>query len=228
MASVTLLFKGHQYSPNQCHALVTGKIKQMIPNLFQGLGRQYPVGHPLTVSLRAMDRCTPTTAIHHEPEWSHIASPLKPEVWERALELHPDQEFARFICSGIRYGFRIGFSYHLCSCKPAKGNMQSVSQHQDVVERYLGEEREAGRIMGPFKQEAFPHVQVSPFGVIPKSEPGKWRLILDLSSPRGNSVNDGIDKERCSVSYTTVDEIAARVLENGGGTLLQASTSTSR
>ena len=71
--------------------------------------------------------------------------------------------------------------------------------------------------MGPFKPETFPHVQVSPFGVIPKFEPGKWCLILDLSSPKGNSVNDGISKELCSVSYTTVDEIAARVLENGRG-----------
>lgn len=90
--------------------------------------------------------------------------------------------------------------------------MQSIIQHRDVVERYLGEEREAGRIMGPFKPQAFPHVQVSPSGVIPKSEPGKWRLILDLSSLRGNSVNDGIAKEICSVCYTTVDQIAARVV----------------
>jgi hypothetical protein len=38
-------------------------------------------------------------------------------------------------------------------------------------------------------------VHVSLFGVIPKSEPGKWYLIVDLSSPCGNSVNDGINKE---------------------------------
>ena len=33
-------------------------------------------------------------------------------------------------------------------------------------------------------------VHVSPFGVIPKSEFGKWRLTLDLG---GNSVNDGVN-----------------------------------
>ena len=30
--------------------------------------------------------------------------------------------------------------------------------------------------------------QLSPFGVIRKSLPGKWRLIVDLSSPNGGSV----------------------------------------
>ena len=97
--------------------------------------------------------------------------------------------------------------------------MKSVSLHRDVV-KYLGEEKEVGRLLGPFKPEALPHVQVSPFRVIPKSEPGRWRLILDLSSPRGSSVNDGIAKELCTVSYTTVDEVAARVLQNGRGALM--------
>ena len=57
-------------------------------------------------------------------------------------------------------------------------------------------------------------------GVIPKAELGRWCLILDLSSPKGNSVNHGIAKELCTVSYTTVDEVAARVLKMGRGVLM--------
>ena len=35
---------------------------------------------------------------------------------------------------------------------------------------------------------------MSRFGVISKPhQPGKWRLITDLSSPKGASVNDGIN-----------------------------------
>lgn len=59
---------------------------------------------------------------------------------------------------------------------------------------------------------------MSPFGVILKSEPGEWRLILDLSCPAGKSVNDSIVKELCSLSYTTVDDIAALVQKHGKGT----------
>ena len=174
----------------------------------------------MTEALLALDSCRPMAVQCHRGDWSRIVSPLKPDIWEKALESHPNRDFARLICSGIRHGFRVSFNYHTSSCKPAKGNMQSVSQHRDVVEQYIGEEREAGRVLGPFKLSTFPHVQVSPFGVIPKAEPGKWRLILDLSSPNGNSVNDGIAKELCSLSYTTVDDIAASVQRNGRGALM--------
>ena len=60
--------------------------------------------------------------------------------------------------------------------------------------------------------QLFPEVQVSRFGVILKMDPGKWRLILDLLSPKGLSVNDGIDPERCSLSYMKVND-AARAIE---------------
>ena len=57
-----------------------------------------------------------------------------------------------------------------------------------MVERYFGVECEAQRVLGPLEWSRFPRVHISPFGVIPKSEPGKWRLILDLFSPLGSSV----------------------------------------
>lgn len=45
---------------------------------------------------------------------------------------------------------------------------------------------------------------MSRFGVIPKShQPGKWRLIVDLSYPEGKSVNDGIDPNLMSLNYAS-------------------------
>ena len=44
-------------------------------------------------------------------------------------------------------------------------------------------------------------VHSSPFGVIQNKEVGKWRLIMDLSHPKGASINDGIDKALASISY---------------------------
>ena len=64
-------------------------------------------------------------------------------------------------------------------------------------------------------------VHTSPFGVIPKKhKPNKWRLILDLSSPEGFSVNDGISKETSSLSYTTTDDVVEAILKSGKGTLM--------
>ena len=63
-----------------------------------------------------------------------------------------------------------------------------------------------------------PNRHLSSFGVIPKrGQPGKWRLIVDLSSPRGFSVNDGIDKNEFSLQYIKVNEIIAMISRLGQG-----------
>ena len=75
--------------------------------------------------------------------------------------------------------------------------------------------------MGPLpRQPALtpPLLQISPFGVIPKkNRPDKWRLIVDLSSPEGHSINDAISKDLCGVVYTSVDQAVtwARALGRG-------------
>ena len=62
--------------------------------------------------------------------------------------------------------------------------MKSALENAGVVGQYLEEEARLGRIVGPIPLEWVPGgTQLSPIGVIPKSnQPGKWRLIVDLSS----------------------------------------------
>ena len=66
----------------------------------------------------------------------------------------------------------------------------------------------------------WPCIHVNPFGVIPKSTPGKWRLITNLSAPLHGSINDGISKELSSLSYISVDMVAEQVVWLGRGALL--------
>ena len=51
----------------------------------------------------------------------------------------------------------------------------------------------------------------SPLGVVPKSEPGKFRVIHDLSFPRNNSVNSRIPPENSQVTYDSIDTITMLV-----------------
>lgn len=77
--------------------------------------------------------------------------------------------------------------------------MRSSLEHLGVIDEYLQLEVALGRIASPFSSPPFT------IGVIPKnSQPGKWRLILDLSLPQGHSVNDGIPKSPFSIQYVTV------------------------
>ena len=63
-------------------------------------------------------------------------------------------------------------------------------------------------------------IRRSTFGVIPKhGQVGKWRLIVDLSSPVKHSVNAGVTQDLYSISYTSVDEAVRPIQLFGCGTL---------
>ncbi|KXJ26736.1 hypothetical protein AC249_AIPGENE9228 [Exaiptasia diaphana] len=146
-------------------------------------------------------------------------SPLRAEVFAYELRNHPDQRQVEFVLSGIRHGFQLGFQSK--PLQPAARNKQSALDHPDIVDEYLRNEVRLGRVAGPFRQPPFPYLHISSFGVIPKSgQPGKWRLIVDLSSPDGLSVNDGIDADSFSLQYIKVDDIIRMVDAYGPGALM--------
>ena len=156
------------------------------------------------------------------PSLADIVTPFKLEVWAKELDSHPDIQFRDFILTGIERGFKIGFDARSIVFKSARRNMVSAFDHSEVIDEYLAGEKAMGRV-GSVANYPFvaSHCHTSPFGVIPKkSKPGKWRLIVDLSSPDGHSVNDGIDKELCGLSYVSVDDVVECILSTGTGALM--------
>ena len=126
---------------------------------------------------------------------NRIATPLQWQGWAMELRCHPDREYVEFVVDGIHHGFRIGYNHSAHSCISAPRNMVSAGQHPQPIQQYLEKELEAGRIIGPLVADSLKvGIHISRFGVIPKPhQPGKWRLITDLSYPEGSSVSDGID-----------------------------------
>ena len=53
-----------------------------------------------------------------------------------------------------------------------------------------------------------------------KGQPGKWRLIVDSSSPQGSSVNDGISSDEFSMHYIKLDQIISMIAKHGPGALM--------
>ena len=161
-------------------------------------------------NLLALDLCRPPTSPHH-PLLGAVQTPLKASAWASALAAHPDRAFVRYLVFGIREGFRIGF-HRLSPLRSVAHNMQSALDHPDVVRAYLDSECCRGRMLGPLSESvwvSFPPCHINCFGVIPKGRnKGKWRLITDLPFPPWLSVNDGIDRDLCSLIYTSVDKVA--------------------
>ena len=151
----------------------------------------------------------------------NIQTPLVLANWVKLLANHPEKEFTQFILNGIQLGFRVGFNYSQQVLKSKSRNMLSTLDHPAVVEAYIHNELTLGRLAHIPNPTNLPWYHASPIGIIPnKHKPGKWRLIVDLSAPEGHSVNDGIEKALCSLSYISVDNVAKTILQLGPGTLL--------
>ena len=109
------------------------------------------------------------------------------------------------------------------SLKSAAQNMSSASLQPSVIDDYLHGELAKGRIACPFSSPLLLHLHISRFGVIPKKhQPGKWRLILNLFSPDGHSVNDGIRKDPFMVQYMKVDDTIDGIMSLGRALCLRS------
>ena len=101
-----------------------------------------------------------------------------------------DYEDAQYVLDGRYNGFSLGIVAG--ETNSAKCNCVSAYERSDIIENHLADELEAGAMAAPFIKRLFTVTHMNHFGVIPKSTPGKWRLITDLSFPKGKSVNDRI------------------------------------
>ena len=131
-----------------------------------------------------------------------------------------DQWFEMGVC--IRYDYSRGGGR-------AGKNMQLALEHPQPVDQYVQSEIAADRIVRlrdvdhdelqtPMSASM---LHISRIEVIPKHhQPGKWRLVTDLSSPKGRSVNDGVSTGQCSVSYASEDNAVRCVMTLGIGALL--------
>ena len=106
-------------------------------------------------------------------------------------------------------GFSNGFSISNFHFEPNQGcrNLKSASLKPQVVQNKLDKEQALGRISGPYDNHPFSDMVYSPLGLQPKKLPGEFRVIHDLSYPRGGpSINSGIPKDIATVQYSSVPQ----------------------
>ena len=134
------------------------------------------------------------------------------------LASHPNQQFAAFLRCSIEQGFRIRVPpsrvLHTRST-----HLPSAASHSELIFHRIAEVVMAGTLATP--PPGSPPVHLSPIGIIPKPhQPGKFRLIVDLSLPHGASINEAIPPELASLHYPRVDQTAALIAQHGWGTLI--------
>lgn len=146
-------------------------------------------------------------------------SPLNIPLLQWYLRNHPDSQLTAYVCQGLSEGFRIGYA-RATPLQSATRNHPSSHERPSQVSLQLQDELHAGRLSNHFPALKLAQIQVSPIGLVPKANSEKWRLIVDLSFPRGRSINDGISPALCSLHYATVDDAVDIITQLGPSTQL--------
>ncbi|KAK6195007.1 hypothetical protein SNE40_000528 [Patella caerulea] len=124
-----------------------------------------------------------------------------------------DESEINFIFEGFMNGFPLNIT--LENIRPYTNNLKSALELPDIVQLKLDKELKAGRIAGPFDEKPFENFHASPLGVVEKKVAGTYRLIHHLSYPEGESVNDSIRNDFCTVQYSTIQN-AIQVIKQLG------------
>ena len=126
----------------------------------------------------------------------------------------------------ITYGWPTGRLPTLPDPGISMRNHKGAVEHPQALAKYIVKEQGQGAVMGPYRKIPFQQkVGVSPLSTRPKKDSAERRVILDLSFPVGNSVNDGILKDNymglpAKLTFPRVDDFALRIYQLGKGCMM--------
>lgn len=117
-----------------------------------------------------------------------LQSGLNLSNWEHELIHYHDRE----VCAFLRYGWPLGYS----SQQPptsADTNHPSGTNHINHVKKFIATELRHHAIVGPFKDPPFfPWTRNNPIMSRPKKDSNDCRIIIDLTFPQQEGINQGI------------------------------------
>ena len=119
----------------------------------------------------------------------------------------------------MRQGFRISLRSS-ARCRPSVASCPSAQLHSQVVGEFLQQQEPVRFMMGPFEAQECSGVVTSSVGVVPKSTPGKFRVIIHLFRPEGASVNDQLLRELTHVVYSSIEDASLAMHAFGPGAQL--------
>lgn len=138
--------------------------------------------------------------------------------WEEQLVDYWDREVVEF----IKYGFPVSFKGPVPPVRTVK-NHKGATDFPQFMDKYIDKEVALSATMGPFEVSplALP-LFISPLNTVPKATPTERRTILDLSMPKGRSINDSIQKghyleEQYELQYPSLDSFLDLVRASGRG-----------
>ena len=127
-----------------------------------------------------------------------LTSGLNIQEWEKELVDYHDKMLLQY----LKFGFPLSLSNPISLNNPSTKNHHSALQYPMAVNNYLQKELSLGAIIGPVDHVDSDIYHCSPLLSRPKDD-HKRRIILNLSHPHGNSVNDSVPRDRFDGKHFT-------------------------
>lgn len=131
----------------------------------------------------------PSVALEHRKH--RALTPYKADAWESLLrEAGLFHKYSQ-VPDGLRYGFFLNLPPINTTQTPP--NRESIITYFEPVQAIINDEISKGRYIGPFTQsdlkQAIGPFQTSPLSVIPKTTPGRFRILQNYSFPYNTSLH---------------------------------------
>ena len=139
------------------------------------------------------------------------------ERFQELLENYEDKDVVEWLW----YGWPSGRLPSMADPAITNMNHKGATDYPAALQEYIAKEHSHGAVMGPFDRIPFQtKVGISPLSTRPKRGSEERRIILDLSFPPGQSVNDGMIKDNylgfeASLRFPKVDDFAFRIFSLG-------------
>ena len=114
---------------------------------------------------------------------------------------------------GLDTGFSLEYNGNFQFRAPR--NLPTAQLDPQLIRSKLYKEIGLRRMLGPFDTPPFPDLMCSPVGLVPKKDSDEMRMIMHLSYPYGESINDYIDPEKAATQYQQFDDAVYLVIQQG-------------
>ena len=134
------------------------------------------------------------------------------------LDIYPNKQHAQFLRQGILNGFPSHYSHHELPQDSFRNHPMPL-KGKIALYASIMKELESGKMRFVSESET---VILNPLGVVPKSTPGEFRPILDLSAPKHHSVNSGTSDEYKTCRLISFREVGNWLLQLGKNAFIGA------
>lgn len=174
-------------------------------------------------SIGALSAARRVTTLANAP--LKVVTPLHHAEWYGALKECSLLSLFEDVPHSIQHGFKTGVSSTIL-INYIPSNHSSAILQPDIINEHIANELQLGRYSGPFStahlNDLIGPFRTAPFGVVPKPNSSKFRVIQDLSFPRNDtnfsSVNSEIDSADFPCEWGTFAQCYFLVAKAPAGT----------